>query len=162
MLRKAWGSAREVGAETHIRNFTGLLAFYIGSTTLQEDTLKISKTALAGPLAVALAIPAFAIGQGTPPASDNAKPPATAYGVMCERAPHKAGHSEQSPTRPDRTQFSECVRAFAQGTNGQSTPQGAAKRACAENPALTGTALARCVASSEALVKGLRGLKAQQ
>ena len=120
--------------------------------------MKISKTALTGALAVALAIPAFAIGQSGP--NENAKPAGQAYGVICQRPPHNASKTEQSPTG-NGTEFSACVRALREGTNGQRSAQGAAKRACTQNDELKGTALARCVASTQALVQGLRGLKAQ-
>ena len=120
--------------------------------------MKISKTALAGPLAVALAIPAFAVGQSGP--NENAEPPATAYGVMCQRPPYNAEKDKPSPTG-NGTEFSACVRSLREGTNGQRSAEGAARRACAQNPNLTGTSLARCVASSKALVLGLRGIKAQ-
>jgi hypothetical protein len=119
--------------------------------------LKISKTTIAAPLAVALAIPAFAVGQGAP--NEEAQPPSTAYGVICQRAPYEASKTEKASTGSG-TEFSACVRALREGTNGQRSSEGAAKRACTEGD-LTGRPLARCVASTEALVHGLRGLKAQ-
>ena len=120
--------------------------------------MKISKTALAAPLAVALAIPAFAVGQSGP--SEEAKPAGTAYGVMCQRAPLSASKSNENDPQPG-TPFSRCVSQHRQGTNGNKTAAAAAREACRQNPALKGEAFGQCVASTRNLILGLRGLKAQ-
>lgn len=124
-----------------------------------EDTLKISKTALAGPLAVALAIPAFAVGQSTGP-NDNAKPPATAYGVTCDRLP--ASRSNDGDPQPG-TPFSRCVSAHREGVNGKRSDLEAARLACRQafSPSKEGRKYAECVSSTRELILGLRGLKAQ-
>jgi hypothetical protein len=121
--------------------------------------LKISKTALAGPLAVALAIPAFAVGQSTGP-NENAKPPATAYGVTC----HRLGASKSNENDPQAgTPFSRCVAAHRDGVNGKRTDLEAARAACRQAfpPSKDGRKYGECVSSTRELILGLRGLKAQ-
>jgi hypothetical protein len=123
--------------------------------------MKISRTALAGPLAVALAIPAFALGQPeTIPPSENAKPPATAYGVMCDRlGTPRSNENDPQPGTP----FSRCVSAHRKGVGGQQSDREAARAACREafSPSKEGRKFGECVASTRNLILGLRGLKAQ-
>jgi len=121
--------------------------------------MKISKTALAGPLAaVALAIPAFATAQGGP--DDHPQPPAKAYGMICQR--QHASQSNESDPQPG-TPFSRCVSAHRQGVNGQKTALEAARAACRESfpPSAAGRKYGQCVSSTRELILGLRGLKAQ-
>ena len=121
--------------------------------------MRISRTALTAPLAVALAIPAFAVGASGP--SEEAKPPATAYGVMCQRPPLSASKSnENDPQRG--TPFSRCVSQHRQGTNGGKDAAAAARDACRQNPNLRGRAFGKCVSDTRLLILGLRGIKAQQ
>ena len=117
--------------------------------------MKISKSALAGPLAVALAIPAFAIGQSGP--SDEAKPAGAAYGVTCQR--EGASKSNENDPQPG-TEFSRCVAEHRKGTNGEKSAESAARTTCRETH--PGSDFGKCVASTRTLVLGLRGLKAQQ
>lgn len=116
--------------------------------------MKISRTALAAPLAVALAIPAFAIGQSGP--SDEAKPAGAAYGVMCQR---EGASKTDNDTKPG-TEFSRCVSEHRKGTNGQKSADSAARTTCRETH--PGADFGKCVASTRTLILGLRGLKAQQ
>ena len=122
--------------------------------------MKISKTALAGPLAVALAIPAFAVGQSGQTPNENAKPPATAYGVTCQRL--GASKSNESDPQPG-TEFSRCVSQHRQGVNGQKSALEAARAACRQafSPSKEGRKYGECVSSTRELILGLRGLKAQ-
>jgi len=117
--------------------------------------VKVSKTALAGPLAVALAIPAFAIGQSESPPDDNAKPPATAYGVICQREGASKIDNDEKPG----TEFSRCVAAHRKGVNAQTTADNAARVTCRDTH--PGGDFGKCVASTRTLVLGLRGLNAQ-
>ena len=121
--------------------------------------MKISKTALAGPLAVALAIPAFAVAQGGP-SDDHPQPPAKAYGVICQR--QHASQSNENDPQPG-TPFSRCVSAHREGVNGQKTALEAARAACRQsfNPKTQGAKFGACVSSTHDLILGLRGLKAQ-
>ena len=122
--------------------------------------MKISKTALAGPLAVALAIPAFTVGQSGQTANENAKPPATAYGVVCQREGYsKSNEGDSEPGTP----FSRCVVAHRQGVNGQRSARAAARAACRGlySPTTEGRKFGECVASTRDLILGLRGIKAQ-
>jgi hypothetical protein len=75
--------------------------------------MKISRTAVAGPLAVALAIPAFAVGQSAP--SEEAQPPSTAYGVVCQR---QGASKVDNDTQPG-TEFSRCVSSTARASTGR-------------------------------------------
>jgi hypothetical protein len=121
--------------------------------------VRISRTALAGPLAVALAIPAFAIGQAGPPNRD-AQPPGHAYGVICDRQ----GASKTNENHPDPgTPFSRCVSEHRNGVNGQKSARAAARAACREShpPTEGGNEFGQCVASTRELILGLRGLKAR-
>lgn len=115
--------------------------------------MNISRTAVAGPLAVALAIPAFAVGQSAP--SEEAQPPATAYGVVCQR---QGASKVDSDTQPG-TEFSRCVSEHRKSVNGQKTPGSAARVTCGETH--PGPNFGKCVASTHNLILGLRGLKAQ-
>ncbi len=117
--------------------------------------MKISRTALAAPLAVALAIPAFAIGQSAP--SDEAKPPSAAYGVNCQR--QGASKADDGPAKPG-TEFSRCVAAHRRGVDGQTTADNAARVTCGDTH--PGPGFGKCVAETRTLILGLRGLKAQQ
>lgn len=117
--------------------------------------MKISRTTLAAPLAVALAIPAFAIGQSSP--SDEAQPAGAAFGVICQR--QGASKSNMNDPKPG-TEFSRCVSEHRMGTNGQKSADTAARTTCRDTH--PGRAFGQCVASTRTLVRGLQGLKAQQ
>lgn len=114
--------------------------------------MNISKTAIAGPLAVALAIPAFAVAQNGPPDDTPPQPPAKAYGVICQRA----GHTPGSP------EFRTCVQEHKQGVNGQKSAAAAARALCrqGDDPPRS-PEFGKCVSSTRTLILGLRGLKAQ-
>jgi hypothetical protein len=120
--------------------------------------VRIPKTALAAPLAVGLAIPAFAIGQpgDTPVENPPPQPPAKAYGVICQRAPNNH--------EPGTQAFKTCVAQHRQGVNGQKSARAAALAACRNSfpPAERNSEDFRdCVAETRTLIVGLRGLKAQ-
>ncbi len=116
---------------------------------------------LAGPLAVGLTIPAFALGQPeTPPPIENAQPPATAYGVICQRP---ARQQEQRGRPQSGTPFSRCrLRTPGRGRR-SAVDREAARAACrhAFSPSQEGREFGECVASTRNLVLKLRGLKAQ-
>jgi hypothetical protein len=114
--------------------------------------VRIPKTALAAPLAVALAIPAFAIGQP----DENAQPSGNAYGVICQRAPNV--------TKPGTPAFKACIAQHRQGVNGQKSARAAALATCRisfEPDERNTEGFRNCVASTRTLILGLRGLKAQ-
>ena len=122
--------------------------------------MRIPKTAVAGPLAVALAIPAFAAGQSGQTPNEHAKPPATAYGVICQRG----GWSQSNANDPKPgTPFSRCVSQHRQGVNEQKSALEAARAACRDrfSPSSDGRRYGECVASTRELILGLRGIKAQ-
>ncbi len=124
--------------------------------------MNFSRTAVAGPLAVALAIPAFALGQPeTPPPNGNAQPPATAYGVICQRL--GASKSNENDPQPG-TPFSRCVSVHREGVSGKQPDREAARAACRQafSPSEEGKKLGDCVASTRNLILGLRGLRSQQ
>jgi hypothetical protein len=116
--------------------------------------VKISRSALAAPLAVALAIPAFAIGQADPTTpNENAKPAGAAYGVMCQREGFKPGSAD----------FRTCMAEHRKGVSGQKSAAEAAREICkrSDPPAEDPNAFGKCVSSTRTLILGLRGLKAQ-
>jgi hypothetical protein len=118
----------------------------------RRSSVTISKTAIAGPLAVALAIPAFAVAQNGPPDDTPPQPPAKAYGVICKR----------DGLTPGSTQFRACVHEHKQGVNGQKSAAAAARAICRLGDAPPRSPeFGKCVTSTQTLILGLRGLKAQ-
>lgn len=114
--------------------------------------MKVSRKALAAIAILAVAIPGIAIAQQRGP--ENVPAPAKAYGVICERPPYDAAR--------DSVEFGRCVRALAQGTNGNLTPREAAGKACRQSDlAPRSEEFRACVLETRDLVVGLRALKSR-
>jgi hypothetical protein len=113
--------------------------------------VKLRSKGIAVAAVLALAVPALALAGDRGP--QNA-PPGAAYGVICERPPYDVPRNNAD--------FSDCVRALAQGVNGHESARDAARTACRQgeqNPG--GQQFGKCVADTRTLIQGLRTLKAR-
>ena len=112
--------------------------------------MKLRSKGLGLAAAVALGLPAVAIAVGDRGPENT--PPRAAYGVVCERPPYENSR--------DNADFSECVRALAQGVNGNESAAEAARTACRTGEANPGgEEFGKCVAETRTLVLGLRSLQ---
>jgi hypothetical protein len=110
--------------------------------------MRISRGLLGLVAVLAIAVPTVALASGGPASLPG---PAKAYGVICTRAPYN--------TTPGTSDFAECVKQLAKGTNGNETASDAARTLCrqATSPP-SGRQFGECVSSTKTLVEGLRAL----